>query len=377
MSAFYKIINAMRRKPWYVRLSLIFSSFALLEAPVSYLMAHGMDRSIASILFFSGVLAALLFRWKRAFVVQCMLLASHVTIIYHIKGPTYPSIPVITMATFTNFFIIWAIGSLRNGWEMAEDNIEKQKELIEKQNRLAALKDQFLQNVNHEMRSPLSVINSILDIFRDGRLDEQERDMFLDHAIYSGAELQRIADNILDAMRCDNDVSPPWVRDFDLSKVVADVLRHINSSGHTICIDIPEGIMAYADSQQVGQVVRNLLSNCFKYAPKGTPVSVRIWQDDTFTYVRVKDNGPGIAPDQLPLMFQKFSRLPADLAGPVRGIGLGLYICRRFIENMGGRIWVESTGIEGEGSSFTFTVPCIPQTTHKMRSVHKKMWDKC
>ena len=363
----YQMCLKLRRLPWYCRLSIVILSFVVLEVPVSYLIHLGMNRNVASILFLSGVLAALLFQCRKAFAIQCVLLFTHVAIIFYVRGPNYPSVPVIISATFANFFIIWTIGCLRRGWENAEQDVEKQKHFL-------ALKDQFISNVNHELRSPLTGAIGSLDLLKDshGQLDEREREMFLDHAIYGCDELQRIADNILDAVRADSDVSPPWVREFNLSRVVTDVLRHIDAAEHPICIDIPDEAMANGDSQQVGQIVRNLLSNCFKYAPKGTPVTVRVWQDDAYTYVCIRDRGPGIAHDQIPLIFQKFSRLPKDITGSVRGIGLGLYICRRFIENMGGRIWVESTGIEGEGSSFCFTVPCALQTTYKMKVVGKK-----
>jgi len=73
--------------------------------------------------------------------------------------------------------------------------------------------------------------------------------------------------------------------------------------------------------------------------------------------IKVKDEGPGILPDQIPLLFGQFVRLPRDLAGSVRGSGLGLYISKSLVEAMGGRIWVESAGIPGEGSKFCFTLP--------------------
>jgi len=149
------------------------------------------------------------------------------------------------------------------------------------------------------------------------------------------------------------------VREFDLGHVVTDVLRHLDAVDHPIHTDILDSIIVRGDSQQVGQVVRNLLSNCFKFSPPDAPVVVRIWQDGASAYVCIQDKGPGIARECIPLIFQKFSRLECDVAGPVRGIGLGLYICRRFIENMGGRIWVESKGIKGDGSTFYFTLPYV------------------
>jgi signal transduction histidine kinase len=76
--------------------------------------------------------------------------------------------------------------------------------------------------------------------------------------------------------------------------------------------------------------------------------------------ISVKDSGPGIPQDEIPLLFGQFVRLKRDLRGRVRGTGLGLYISKHLVEAMGGRIWVESTGIPGEGSRFCFTLPCTP-----------------
>jgi signal transduction histidine kinase len=75
--------------------------------------------------------------------------------------------------------------------------------------------------------------------------------------------------------------------------------------------------------------------------------------------IRVRDTGPGIPPEEQGMLFQQFVRLKRDLAGTIRGSGLGLYLCRQFVESMGGRIWVESSGISGEGSSFCFTLPAV------------------
>ncbi len=77
----------------------------------------------------------------------------------------------------------------------------------------------------------------------------------------------------------------------------------------------------------------------------------------------VQDAGPGIPPEELPLLFEKLVRLKRDLAGPTRGTGLGLYICKQLVEEMGGRIWVESSGRMGEGSRFCMTLLPFPLPT--------------
>jgi signal transduction histidine kinase len=75
--------------------------------------------------------------------------------------------------------------------------------------------------------------------------------------------------------------------------------------------------------------------------------------------ISVEDLGPGIPPEDIPLLFGQFVRLKRDLAGAVRGTGLGLYVCKNLVEAMEGHIWVESPGIPGQGSSFGFTLPCV------------------
>ena len=107
------------------------------------------------------------------------------------------------------------------------------------------------------------------------------------------------------------------------------------------------------------QVFRNLFSNALKYSPRGTDITVRTWRDHAFAYVCIKDVGDGIPPESIPLLFEKFGRL--ECHANVSGVGLGLYICRRLIENMGGWIWVESNGVKGEGSAFYFKVPYVEQ----------------
>ena len=79
--------------------------------------------------------------------------------------------------------------------------------------------------------------------------------------------------------------------------------------------------------------------------------------------ITLRDYGLGIPPGQLPLLFNRFVRLPRDLASNVPGNGLGLYLCQTLAEGMGGRIWAESTGVEGEGTTFIIELPALPEPT--------------
>jgi signal transduction histidine kinase len=143
-----------------------------------------------------------------------------------------------------------------------------------------------------------------------------------------------------------------------------------------IALDIPERLIALANAQYLRQILRNLLSNAFKYTPVGTLITISAslstdaMQPESplpvpgaSACIRVKDAGPGIPPDELPLLFGQFVRLKRDISGPVRGTGLGLHISKQLVEAMNGRIWVESTGIPGQGSTFSFTLPAVLHTT--------------
>jgi len=328
-----------------------------LEALIISLTVEGKERGVASLLAFTGILAALLFPWAIAFTLEFCFLLAYLLINVALKGWDDLVIVSLVAGTFADLFLVGTISFLLHAWELAEEARQKEKEL-------AKLKDQFITNIHHELRTPLTCIQGSLDILRDNRqnMGGEEQQNFLNQAVYAGNELGRIVENVLDAMQADSRRSSPCTRVFELGDVLLDELHR--TENHSLHLDIPQDILVRGDSQQVGQVMRNLLSNCLKYAPRESPITVRVWQDDAFAYVCVKDKGPGIPADQIPLIFQKFSRLERDIAGSVRGIGLGLYICRRLIENMGGQIWVESTGIIGEGSSFSFTLPIATSSSN-------------
>jgi len=109
-----------------------------------------------------------------------------------------------------------------------------------------------------------------------------------------------------------------------------------------------------ADPNRLERILVNLLSNALKYSPPGSPVTVSLQQQNGEIITSVADRGPGIAPEEIPRLFQRFYRAAAGRRQP-EGIGLGLYITRMLVEAHGGRIWVQST--PGVGSVFSFSLP--------------------
>jgi signal transduction histidine kinase len=160
-------------------------------------------------------------------------------------------------------------------------------------------------------------------------------------------------------------------------------------------VQIPPGLRVWAEPVRVQQILTNLLSNAIKYSPSSAPVEVTAAiisapqaartertrrgsgraqgrepgrRGDSTTArlpmveIAVRDHGSGIPPDQIPLLFKRFVRLPRDLASNVPGNGLGLYLCREYAEAMGGTIGVESSGVEGDGAVFRLRLPAPPDT---------------
>jgi two-component system sensor histidine kinase VicK len=116
-----------------------------------------------------------------------------------------------------------------------------------------------------------------------------------------------------------------------------------------------EPVVAWADASALGRVFGNLLSNAVKYSPHGGTITVEVTGQDGEAVVCVRDEGIGIPPEHLGRVFDRFYRVPNDLATRQGGIGLGLPVCKALVEAHGGRIWVDSR--PGQGSTFAFTVP--------------------
>ena len=185
---------------------------------------------------------------------------------------------------------------------------------------------------------------------------------FLSRAIESHAELVSLVDTVLEAVTVTKELPQACCEELSVHRVVRDVLEQLDPAivrTYTLQVQISESLQVWADPQFVRQILRNLLSNVFKYVPPHAVVGIEAMQSDTISPVCicVQDAGPGIPLEEQPLLFEKFVRLSRDRLGTIAGSGLGLFICRQLVEAMNGRIWVESTGIAGEGSRFCFTLP--------------------
>jgi signal transduction histidine kinase len=252
---------------------------------------------------------------------------------------------------------------------------------LEQQQQLNDIKEQFILNVNHELRTPLTAVYGYLELLLEhaGQLNTSTQTTFLKNAMFSCEELQLLVNNVLDTMRIGNYRENLYMEELSVAELVHGEIEHFDprkQQDHNIRMDIPEHLFVRANGQYVRQVLRNLLSNAIKYTPENSPIvvsaglygtTVQVNHPSPEVCVRVKDYGPGIPPESIHRLFGQFVRLERDVSGKVRGTGLGLYVSKQLIEVMGGQIWVESTGIPGEGSCFFFTLPCVT----RLKSSHK------
>ncbi len=229
---------------------------------------------------------------------------------------------------------------------------------------LDQLKDAFLLTASHEFRTPLTIMQGYLELLRE--MDDASPDIrrsFLDKACRACDELVLLQANIMDASRLEVDAATLNFASMalgDICTAVIDLFEPLLlQQQRSIEVDIAPSMLIWADEIRLKQVLHNLMANALRYSPSQTPIRVTAAGEQQAGMVRVSviDRGLGIPADKQEVIFDKFVRLDRDMYGTVRGSGLGLFITRQLVEAMGGTITVESSGIKGEGSTFSCTLP--------------------
>jgi len=242
------------------------------------------------------------------------------------------------------------------------------EQAYEQQRRLNTIKDELIIHMNHELRTPLSEVAGYLDLLGEhtASLDPSLQVLFVQKATHGCDELLQLVDTMLDAAQVGAVETPPPCTVVALAEVVqkeVDSLSPTTIGTHHILVQGMEPVVAWANAQSLLHIVRNLLSNALKYSPADTTITLSATVNEDSVYLCVKDEGAGIPPEEMSLLFGKFVRLQRDMSGSIRGTGLGLYISKQLVEAMDGRIWAESSGILGEGSRFYVRLPAAHSRT--------------
>ena len=226
--------------------------------------------------------------------------------------------------------------------------------------RLETIRRDFVANVSHELKTPLTVIGGFTETLRDRNLSDEDRQRFLTTIDANARRMQRIVDDLLDLSRYESGSWTPNTVANDLAGVVTDVFtsvqRAADAKGVALRFDAPpEARLVDADPTALRQVLSNLVENAVRYTAHGAVVVRAEAIGDRGTTIGVADTGSGIPSEHLPRIFERFYRVDAGRARGEGGTGLGLAIVRHLVEAHGGSVHAESA--VGRGTTITLHFP--------------------
>ena len=228
--------------------------------------------------------------------------------------------------------------------------------------RLSALRADFVSLVSHELRGPMTAVigaaRTLHQRWRD--LRPEQREAFLTVIGDETSRLETLIGDVLDTSRIEAGTFGYAFADVDVGAVLSEAVAASEMGQDEVRLNtrIAELPSIRGDQGRLRQLFDNLISNAVKYSDAGGEIGVHAWSDNGVVHVRVRDDGPGIAPEYHDLVFEKFGRAAGPDARP--GTGLGLFIARSFAEAHGGAVELESR--PGEGATFTVTLPLETET---------------
>ncbi len=234
---------------------------------------------------------------------------------------------------------------------------------------LARQKTDFVSNVSHELKTPLTSIRMFSDLLTGSDLRSQEKSQEYSGIISSeAARLTRLINNLLDFSRMDRDEMRYQKVPIEVVGLIRDTVENyrmqIESEGCSLRLDDQVGgeVMVNGDCDAISQVLLNLLSNAEKYGCSGGEIEVRIsrWEEEGGVSIEVMDRGPGIDRKYSSKIFEKFYRVDDSLSSGIQGSGLGLTLARQIVDSHGGAIFYKNRS--GGGSHFTIQLPGLEES---------------
>ena len=261
-----------------------------------------------------------------------------------------------------------AILNIMDDLQKALKELQQSQSCIEEQNvqlqKLNKIKSSFLSITSHELRTPMAAIKGYIQMMLKGNLgiinDEQKHS--LEVILRNSNRLDRLIQDILDISRLESGTMKFVTKKTDVTKMVIEIIEIMQVSADIKRIkinaetgsDVPELTI---DKDRITQVLVNLLNNAIKFSPVDSMIHITVKQEKKDVLFEVQDYGRGIPEEHHKKIFQTFYQVDSDVDTKFGGVGLGLSICYGIIAAHGGRIWVESTGKLGEGSTFLFALP--------------------
>ena len=263
--------------------------------------------------------------------------------------------------------------------EESKENIIVNKKLTETSNELKKIseqlkianqelvnkdiqKDEFLDTVTHELRTPITAIRAASEILHDDEdIPDELRKQFLQNIISESDRLNRLIDKILDLEKFETGKQKIYLSRNDVSKTIGKTLESLKQliKNKKINVEFNEEnkeIKAFYDEERIVQVIHNLMSNAIKFCSETEgEIVIKVVENKTNVEIQIYNNGKGIKKEDFEAIFDKFYQSRNQNVKKPIGSGLGLAICKQIIEHHKGRIWAENT--EGNGVTFLFTLP--------------------
>jgi two-component system phosphate regulon sensor histidine kinase PhoR len=239
-----------------------------------------------------------------------------------------------------------------DGWLLTIEDLAPER-------RAAEIRREFVANVSHELKTPLTSIRGYTETLLHGGLsDEENRARFVETIAGQAERLESLVDDLLSLADLERPDAELDLRDWDLGAVVRELASSFDDlaarRGLSIEVDAPAGIWVRCDRKRLELALRNLVDNALKYTDSGQ-VSARVRATESVARVEVSDTGRGIPPEHLPRLFERFYRVDQGRSRALGGTGLGLSIVKHAVQLHGGMVGVESR--PGEGSTFWFDIP--------------------
>ncbi|WP_051189786.1 PAS domain-containing sensor histidine kinase [Daejeonella oryzae] len=227
---------------------------------------------------------------------------------------------------------------------------------ISKEKLLERQKEDFISIASHELKTPITSLNASLQLINKNISDgAQNLKHLITMANKSMNKVSALVEDLLSASSMNEGQLKLHKSTFILSQLIEDCCDRIRVSGnYSIITGGDLGLKIEADPERVEQVVSNLINNAIKYAPQSKEIRIDIEKQEQMAKISVTDQGPGIAAEKIPLLFDRFYRVESN-GSRYSGLGLGLYISSQIIKEHGGQIGADSE--EGKGSRFWFTLP--------------------
>jgi len=227
--------------------------------------------------------------------------------------------------------------------------------------RLGRARRDFVANISHELRTPLTSVRLLVESLQAGVVQSPEEiDTVLQKMKTEVQALEQMAQELLDLAQIESGKAIVKLVPTRLPQLVAETVERFETQAmakqQTLITEIPAHMEVLADGDLLSRALGNLLHNAIKFTPAQGQILVRASQQGADVLVEVADSGPGIPPEDLPRVFERFFRGDRSRPSQGGGTGLGLAIAKHVVEAHGGRIWVESEGRPGQGAIFRFTL---------------------